>query len=109
MTRHKNSIPLFNFKRKNSFFPPTIIERNKLDSSIRNSKSLAIFKKRISAFVRPSANSTFHCHNPNDLKLITSLRLGLTHFSPMSHFYPLKTSKNHRFSDALTFSVGIEM
>ena len=87
LTRHKNSIPLFNVKHKNSFFLSTIIEQNKLDSNIRNSKSLVLFKKRTLAFVRPSANSTFHCHNPNDLKLITRLRLGLTHFSPMSHFY----------------------
>ena len=50
LTRNKKSIPLFNVKHdyfKNSFFPPTIIEWNILDSNIRNSESLAIFKKRI--------------------------------------------------------------
>ena len=34
MTRHKNSVPLFNVKHdyfKNSFFPSTAIEWNKLD------------------------------------------------------------------------------
>ena len=34
MIRHKNSVPLFNVKHdyfKNSFFPSTIIEWNKLD------------------------------------------------------------------------------
>ena len=42
MTRNKNSIPLFNVKHdyfKNSFFPSTIIERNSLDSNIKNSES----------------------------------------------------------------------
>ena len=79
MTRHKNSVPLFNVKHdyfKNSFFPSTVIEWNKLDSNIRNSESLAIFKKRILAFIRPCANSTFQCHNPKGLKLISRLRLG---------------------------------
>ena len=82
MTRNKDSIPLFNVKHnyfKNSFFPSTIIEWNNLDSNIRNSESLEIFKKRILAFIRPSANSTFHCHCPDGLKLITRLSLDLSH------------------------------
>ena len=73
MTRHKNSIPLFNVKHdyfKNSFFPSTTTEWNNLDSNIRNSESLAIFKKHILVFIGPAANSTFHCHSPDDLKLI---------------------------------------
>ena len=82
MTRCKKSIPLLNVKHnyfKNSFFPSTIIEWNNLDSNIRNSENLAFFKKRLLAFKKPSANSAFHCLNPNDLKLITRLRLGLSH------------------------------
>ena len=55
------------------------MEWNNLDSNIRNSGSLALFKKCIVAFLRPSTNSTFHCHNPDGLKLITRLRLGLSH------------------------------
>ena len=57
----------------------TIIEWNNLDSNIRNSESLAFFKKRILAFINPCANGTFHCDSPDSLKLITSLRLGLSH------------------------------
>ena len=82
MTRHKNSVPVFNVKHdyfKNSFFPPAIIEWNKLDSKIRNSESLALFRKRILALIRPSACSTFQCYNSKGLKLITRLRLGLSH------------------------------
>ena len=62
MTRHKNRVPLFNVKHdyfKNSFFPSTVIEWNKLDTNIRNSENLALFKKRILAFIRPFANSNF--------------------------------------------------
>ena len=55
MTRHKNSIPLFNIKHdyfKKCFFSSTIIEWSNLDSNIRNSESLAIFKKHILDFIR---------------------------------------------------------
>ena len=54
MTRHKKQFSLFNVKPdyfKNSFFPSTVIESKKLDSNIRNSESLALFKKRILAFI----------------------------------------------------------
>ena len=47
MTRHKTGVPLFNAKYdyfKNSFFPSTVIEWNKLDSNIRNSESLTLFE-----------------------------------------------------------------
>ena len=79
MTRHINSIPLFNVKHgyfKISFFPSTIIEWNNLDSNIKNSESLALLRKRLLTFIKPSANSTFHCHGSNGVKLITRLRLG---------------------------------
>ena len=93
MTRHKNSIPRFNVKHdylKNSFFPLTIIEWNNLDSNIRTSENLAPFKKRILAFIRPSANSTVHCQNAKSLKLINP-------FVPKAPFlYPLKTSENRK-------------
>ena len=82
MARHRNSVPLFNVKHdyfKNSFFPSIVIEWYKLDSNVTNSESLLLFKKRIVAFIRPFANSTFQCHNPKGLKLITRLRLGLCH------------------------------
>ena len=61
------------------FFPSTVIEWNKLDSNIRNCESLAPFRKRILAFISPFANSTFQCHSPKGLKLITRLQLGLSH------------------------------
>ena len=96
MKRHKNIIPLFNVKHdclKISFFPSTIIEWNNLDSNVRNSESLALFKKRILAFIRPSANTTCQCHNPRALKLITTLRLGLG--QPRFHKF------KHRFQDTL--------
>ena len=72
MTRHKNRIPLLNIKHdylKISFFSSTIIEQNNLDSNIKNSESLTIFKKHILAFIRPAVNSTFHCHRSCRFKI----------------------------------------
>ena len=53
----------------------------KLDSDlkIRNSKTFSAFKKNILKFIRPSSNYIFNCHSPNGIKLITRLRLGLSH------------------------------
>ena len=98
MTRCKKSIPLLNVKHdyfKNSFFPSTIIECNNLDSNIRNSENLALFKKRIMAFIRPSANSTFHCLNPNSLKIITRLRLELSHLRFHKFKHSFQNTLNH--------------
>ena len=89
MTRCEKSIPLLNVKHdyfKNSFFPSTVIEWNNLDSNVRISENMALFKKRILAFIRPSANSTFHCLSPR-------LRLGLSHL----RFHKFK----HSFQDTL--------
>ena len=81
-TRNVDYIPCFNTKHnffRNSFFPSTLIEWNNLDINIRNSESYATFKKSILRFIRPSENPIFNCHNPSGIKLITRLRLGLSH------------------------------
>ena len=64
---------------RNSFFPSTVTEWNKLDRNIRNSDFLNIFKLSLLKFVRPVANSVFDIINPYGLKLLTRLRLGLSH------------------------------
>ena len=64
---------------RNSFFPSTITEWNKLDRDICNSDSLNVFKLSLLKFVRPVVNSVFEINNPYDLKLLTRLRLGLSH------------------------------
>ena len=64
---------------KNLYFPSTIIQWNKSDSNICNSEALKIFKSKILKFIRPTADSIFGCHNPIGIKLLTRLRLGLSH------------------------------
>ena len=81
-TRHLANIPSLSFKHnffKNTFFPSTILEWNKLDPSLRNSASYNVFKNSILKFIRPSPNKIFQCHNPKGIKLVTRLRLGLSH------------------------------
>ena len=86
-----NKIPAINLK--NSYFPSTIMEWNKLDWEIKNSESIVTFKKRILSFIRPSANSTFNCHNLRGIKLLSRLRLGLSHLR--EHKF------KHSFQDSL--------
>ena len=96
-TRNALNIPHINVKHqffKNSYFPSTIIEWNKLDSNIRNSETLNIFKSKILKFIRPTANSIFGCHNPIGVKLLTRLRLGLSHLR--------KHKFKHSFQDTLS-------
>ena len=64
---------------RNSFFPPTIIGWSKLDRDIRKSHSLNVLQLSLLKFVRPVANSVFEINNPYGLKLLTRLRLGLSH------------------------------
>ena len=81
-TRNADNIPQFKVKHnffKNSFFPSVVIEWNKLDLNIRDSENLFIFKKKLLKFIRPSGNSVFKCHNPKRIKLLTRLKLGISH------------------------------
>ena len=63
---------------RNSFFPSTITEWNRLDRDIRKSDSLNVFKLLLLKFVGPVANNIFDINNPYGLKLLTRLRLGLS-------------------------------
>ena len=45
----------------------------------RVSKSISIFKSNILKFIRREPNNVYYCHNPKGIKLLTKLRLGLSH------------------------------
>ena len=49
---------------KNSFFPSTITEWNKVDHDIRNSDSLNVFELSLLKFVKTVVNSIFEINNP---------------------------------------------
>ena len=64
---------------KNTFFPSTIIEWNKLDSNIRYSPSYKLFRKRIPEFIKPQPNSIFNAPDSLGLTYLARLRVGLSH------------------------------
>ena len=76
-----------------SFFSVTITEWNDLDCSLRYAPSINVFKKNILKFIRLGPNKVFNIYNPYGLKLLTRLRLGLSHLR--GHKF------NHNFSDCL--------
>ena len=78
---------------ENSFFPATITEWNNLDYSLRNAPSIKVFKKNILKFIRLGPNKVFNIYSPYGLKLLTGLRLGLSHLR--GHKF------NHNFPDCL--------
>ena len=95
-TRNTDKITPFHTKHnffKNSFFPSTVIEWNKLDPNLRSAASLSVFKKNLLKFIRPSPNSVFNCHNCKGIKYLTKLCLSLSHL----HEHKFK----HSFHDTL--------
>ena len=95
-TRNVDNIPCFKIRYnffKNSFFPSTIIEWNNLDPTLRNSKSFVVFKNSILKFIRPSPSIFFNCNNYKGIRLITRLRLGMSHLR--EHKF------KHNFQDCL--------
>ena len=83
-TRNVDSIPLIKIKHeffKSTFFPSTIIAWSKLDPTIRNAESVGIFKSNILKFIRPTPRSFSNCYNHKGIRLMTRLRLGLSHLN----------------------------
>ena len=64
-----------------SFFSPTILEWNKLDKKIRQSSTLPTFRNSLLKIGRPAPKPVYNIHNPNGLKLLTRMRLGLSHLN----------------------------
>ena len=79
-TRNKH-LPTYNCRTdcfKYSFFPCTLNDWFNLDVSIRNSKSISVFKSKLLSFIRPVQNNIFNIFDSQGLKLLTRLRLGFS-------------------------------
>ena len=63
---------------KSSLYPNCLLEWDRLDQDIRQSNSIAIFKRRLFSLIRPSAKSAFGIQNPRGLSILTQLRVGLS-------------------------------
>ena len=95
-TRNVDCIPLIKIKHnsfKNTFFQSTIIECSKLDPATRNAESFGIFKSNILKFIRPTPRSFFNCYNNKGIRLMTRIRLGLSHLR--EHIF------NHSFQNCI--------
>ena len=105
-TRNVYNIPSFKIRHnafKNSFFPSTIIEWNNLDPTIQNSKRFVVFKNSILKFILPFPKSIFNCNNYKGIRVITRLRIRMSHLC--------KHKFKYNFQDFLNpvFSCGLDM
>ena len=64
---------------QNSFLPYVIKERNKLDPNKHSCQSYESFCKALLNFIRPSEKKIFNIQDQVGIKLLTKLRLGLSH------------------------------
>ena len=78
---------------KNSFFPYTINEWNKLDPDIRKIDTYVGFRKKLLSFIKPTENKTFSIYDPFRIKLLNRLRVGFSHLN--EHKF------RHNFADTL--------
>ena len=91
-----NSIPTFHCRTdcfKYSFFPSTLNDWFSLDINIRNSDSISLFKSRLLSFIRPVQNKIDNIFDPDGLKFLTQLRVGLSYLN--AHRF------RHNFQDCL--------
>ena len=63
---------------KSSFYPNCLLEWDRLDQDIRQSNSIAIFKRRSFSIIRPPAKSVFGIQSPRGLSILTQLCVGLS-------------------------------
>ena len=78
---------------KYSFFPYTTFEWNKQDKNIQQSKTIMSFRNSLLKTGQPTPKPVYIIHNPTGLKLLTRLRLELSHLN--EHKF------NHNFTDCV--------
>ena len=79
--RLTNVLKTINYKTDRylySFFPDSVILWNGLGPDLRGAESLSIFKKNILKIYRQAKKSLFDIHDPNCIKWIFQLRVGLS-------------------------------
>ena len=80
-----------NDRYKNSFFPDAIEKWNNIGVEFRSIAKLSDFKYSLLNLIRPPKKAIFELHNPDGIKRIYQLRVGLS---------PLKAHKKaHNFDD----------
>ena len=64
---------------QSSFFPYCACKWNQLDPELQNSLTFSSFKHSLSRFIRPIASPVYDIQKARGLKLLTRLRVGLSH------------------------------
>ena len=96
VTTRNNHIPNYHCKTdsfKYAFFRSALKDWFNLNASVRNSKSLTIFKSRLLSFIRPIQSNIYVIFDPIGLKLLTRLCLYCSHLN--------KHKFRHNFQDCL--------
>ena len=75
-TNSLTSIRCRNLRFKNSFYPHTIDSWNKIDTSLKESTSLSVFKSSLIKIVRPPKKSMFVIFDHFGSRLLFQLRVG---------------------------------
>ena len=110
VTRHADNFPRLNTKYnfyKNSFFPLAIIEWSNVDSNLRKAENIGAFKNNILKFIRLKPNSFFNCFNLKGIRVITRLRLELSHVHEHEFVYNFQSCLNPHCSLFICFSFWI--
>ena len=89
---------------KSSFYSNCLLEWDRLDQDIRQSNSLAIFKRRLLSIIRPPAKSIFGIQNPRGLSILTRLRVGLSKLN----FHKFKHNFNDTMNPLCPMNDGVE-
>ena len=95
ITKISGNFPIYHCRTdtfKHSFFPWTIVAWNKVHPEIRNA-SLTVFKKHLWKEIDPASHSVYNICYPNGRKLLTRLRIGLSHLN--EHRF------NHNFKNCI--------
>ena len=83
ITRNVNGIATYQCRSdafKFSFFSWTITEWSKIDIKNRNTP-YSVFRNYLLKEIRPNSSPLYNNHNPSGIKLLTRLRLGLSHLN----------------------------
>ena len=79
-TNRINNVPSARTGRfQSSFFPYCISKWNQLEPELQNSLTLSSFKHSLLRFIRPTASPIYNIQHSRGLKLLTRLRVGLSH------------------------------
>ena len=74
----------------NSFFPNSTQSWDNIDINFQSSPALGTLKKNIFSLIRPISKSTFGIHDPQGIKHLLQLRVGLNY---------LRHKTTHNFLD----------